>query len=175
MAHWHPVENYEGLYEVSEDGEVKSLSRIVSNGKRAATRKEKLLKQGNRGRGNLLYKFVVLTDGKGKKENKSVHRLVAEAFIPNPDNLEEVNHKDRNTFNNNVENLEWCTRQYNIEYSKNRRVAQYFDGEKIAEYKSISYASQLTGINRKAINNALSGWSNTAGGYEWKYIIDEEG
>lgn len=102
-------------------------------------------------------------------EHKSVHRLVAEAFIPNPDNLPEVNHKDENGLNNSVDNLEWCSHQYNIEYSKNKAVVQYYDGERIAEYKSIKVASQQTGINRKSISNVLNGWSKTAGGYEWDY------
>lgn len=171
MASWKAVKGYEGLYSVSDEGDVKSHSRIVRDGKKEYRRKEKLLKQGNRGRGNLLYKFVILTDGKGKVEHKSVHRLVAEAFIPNPNGYEEVNHKDRDPSNNRIDNLEWCNRQYNIEYSKNIPVSQYLNGEKIAEYKSITYASQLTGINRRAINNALRGWAETAGGYEWKYII----
>ncbi len=174
MALWKPIKGYEGLYSVSDRGQIISHSRIVSNGKWNSVRREKLLKQGKRGKGKLLYYFVILSDGKGKIEHKSVHRIVAEAFIPNPHGLEEVNHIDKNPLNNTVENLEWCTRRYNIEYSKNKRVEQYLDGVKIAEYKSISYASQLTGIKRRAINNALCGWSETAGGYEWKYIIEEE-
>lgn len=175
MTRWKPVKGYEELYAVSDEGNILSLPRIVSNGKWESVRKSKLLKQGERGRGKLLYKFVILSDGKGKVEHKAVHRIVAEAFIPNPDELEEVNHIDKNTKNNSVGNLEWCTKQYNIEYSKNKRVEQYYNGEKIAEYKSISYASQLTGISRTAINNVLKGWSMSAGGYEWKYITDEEG
>lgn len=175
MASWKPIMGYEGRYSISDEGQVMSLPKSVSNGRWESKRKAKLLKQGTRGRGKLQYNFVILSDGKGNSEHKSVHRLVAEAFLSNPDDLEEVNHIDKNPLNNRVDNLEWCSRQYNIEYSKNRRVEQYLNGEKIAEYKSITYASQLTGINRKAINNALRGWSTTAGGYEWKYIIDEEG
>lgn len=175
MANWKPIAGYEERYSISDEGEVMSLPKSVSNGRWESKRKAKLLKKGTRGRGELLYHFVILSDGNGKSEHKSIHRLVAEAFIPNPNGLEEVNHINKNPLDNRVENLEWCTRQYNIEYSKNRRVEQYLDGEKIAEYKSITYASQLTGINRKAINNALRGWATTAGGYEWKYIIDEEG
>lgn len=100
----------------------------------------------------------------------AVHRLVATAFLDNPDNLPEVNHIDENPLNNHVSNLEWCDRQYNIEYSKNKPVAQYdMDGVKIAEYKSIKYAAYITGISHTSIGNVLNGWSMTAGGYVWKY------
>jgi hypothetical protein len=68
-----------------------------------------------------------------------------------------------------VDNLEWCDHQYNIDYSKSKRVEQYAGDEKVAEYKSISTASEMTGISRTSINNVLCGWSRTAGGYGWKY------
>lgn len=169
MALWKPVKGYEEQYLVSDDGQVLSLSRMIKSSYRSGVRRAMMLNAGTRGRGNTKYKFVVLSDGKGKVEHKSVHRLVAEAFIPNPDNLPEVNHKDENGLNNSVDNLEWCSHQYNIEYSKNKAVVQYYDGERIAEYKSIKVASQQTGINRKSISNVLNGWSKTAGGYEWDY------
>lgn len=176
MARWKEVKGYEGMYLVSDDGEVISLPRDVhtsnSSGEIIVHRKAKRLKPHLRGRGDNLYPSVSLT-----KDNEtkcySIHRLVAIAFIPNPNNLPEVNHKDENPLNNRVENLEWCDRQYNIEYSKAKSIEQYLNGEKIAEYKSIAYAQQITGISRTAINNALKGWSCTAGGYEWKYGKDE--
>lgn len=167
MATWKHVVGYEGLYLVSDEGDVMSLPRANGN------RKRKLLKPGKRGKGNLLYQFVVLSNGVETKK-VSVHRIVAEAFLPNPNKLPEVNHKDENPLNNRVENLEWCSRQYNIEYSKAERISQYsLYGEKLAEYKSISVASAMTGISRTAINNSLTGWSKTAGGYAWKYEKEE--
>jgi hypothetical protein len=170
MAEWKPIKGYEERYLVSDEGEVLSLPKVVNNGWRVSHRKEKLLKPGLRGNEYLLYKFVILSDEDGNSKKFSIHRLVAEAFLENENNYQEVNHIDKNTLNNNVSNLEWCNRKYNVEYSKNLRVEQYtLRGEKIAEYKSISYASQITGIGRRNINNALSGWSNTAGGYIWKY------
>ena len=121
-------------------------------------------------RGNDGHEYLAVALSKdGNTERVSLHRIVAQAFLPNPDNLPEVNHKDKNKMNNRVDNLEWCDRQYNIEYSKAKRITQYYDGEKIAEYKSISVASRMTGIGRTSINNVLCGWSETAGGYEWKY------
>ena len=166
MALWKDVTGYEGKYLVSDEGEVMSLPRRFRT-------KAKILKPGKRGRGETLYSFVVLSDGENV-EHLAVHRLVATAFLENPMGLPEVNHKDENPLNNCVENLEWCSRQYNIEYSKAKRVMQStMDGEKIAEYKSVSVASQMTGIKRTAINNALTGWSKTAGGYIWNYIKEE--
>jgi hypothetical protein len=136
-------------------------------------RPEKILKPGKRGKNGHYYYFVILTNG-NTTSHASVHRLVANAFLDNPYNLPEINHKDEDRLNNNAENLEWCTRQYNIEYSKAKRVSQYsVDGEKIAEYKSISVAAEITGIGRRSINNNLCGWSNSAGGYIWKYEMEE--
>lgn len=165
MASWKPVTGYEEMYLVSDEGNVKSLKGKSPNGR--------LLKQGKRGRGEQLYAFVRLCDN-GTEKAKSVHKIVAEAFLPNPDGLPEINHKDENPLNNSVDNLEWCTRQYNIDYSKSKHIEQYTkDGIKIAEYKSISYAAEITGISRRAINNALCGWSNTAGNYYWRYTEKE--
>ena len=167
MSHRKPVKGYEGLYLVTDEGTVISLPRIVFNGRGCYERPEREMKQGTRAG---KYKFVILRKD-GRDEHFAVHRLVAEAFLENPDNLPEVNHKDENPSNNRADNLEWCTRQYNMEYSKAKAVAQYdMNGEKIAEYKSITYASQLTGILRTAINNAVAGQTSTAGGYRWKYI-----
>lgn len=173
MALWKDIPGYDGMYQVSDEGEVRSLPRCVFNGKGYWTRKPKTLKPGKRGRGGLCYRVVILSDGNTVR-HEAVHRLVASAFLDNPENLPEVNHKDQNTENNRVDNLEWCTRQYNIDYSKSKRVSQYTKNrEKIAEYKSISAASKITGIGRTAINNNLCGWSETAGGYIWKYEMGE--
>lgn len=168
MALWRHVAGYEGLYLVSSEGEVYALSRAVNNGRGVGVRKGKKLKPGTRGKGGICYKFVALTNKDGTKHH-SIHRLVADAFLEKPDGFDVVNHKDRNTFNNCVENLEWCDQQYNNEYGHNKRISQYLGGVKIAEYKSATHASELTGIGRTSICNALNGWSSMAGGYEWKY------
>jgi hypothetical protein len=171
---WKEVKGYEGLYLISDKGEILSLPRIVKSRNRSGEfwrrTKTKFLKAHLRG-SNCLYPAVTLTkDGVSKAH--SIHRLMATAFIPNPNNLPEVNHKDENTLNYSLDNLEWCDRQYNIEYSKSKRVEQWMDSIKIAEYKSITYASQITGISRNTINNALKGWAKTAGGFVWKYCED---
>ncbi len=173
MTYWKDVAGYEGLYLVSNEGDVLSLSRdICTKNKSGAIkvhRKAKLLKPHLRGKNGLMYPAVTLSKD-GKSVAYSVHRLVAQAFVPNPKGLKEVNHKDENVLNCHADNLEWCDHQYNIDYSKSKRVYQYSaDGERVAEYKSIKFASKMTGISRTAINNVLCGWSNTAGGYVWKY------
>ena len=109
---WRDIEGYEGLYQVSNLGRVKSLARVVmrSDGK-PNTVNEKILKDGiTKG-----YCAVVLCKDRKKKMYK-VHRLVAMAFLSNPHNLPEVNHKDENKKNNRVDNLEWCTSLYNNNY-----------------------------------------------------------
>ena len=106
---WKPVVGYEGLYEVSSLGIVRSLDRYDS---RNCFRKGRILKLNDNGRG---YLDVQLCSN-GKVKHHLVHRLVAEAFIPNPYNLPQVNHRDENPSNDNVDNLEWCDAKYNINY-----------------------------------------------------------
>ena len=166
MARFKQVAGYEERYLVTDEGDVYSLPFMVD------CPKGKWLKEGRKLRSATTkdgYKTVVLTvDGVSK--TVKVHRIVAAAFIDNPLHLPEVNHIDENKSNNRADNLEWCSHQYNIEYSLNKPIAQYkLDGEKIAEYKSIVYAEKMTGIKRRAITNALKGWSKSAGGYCWKY------
>lgn len=103
---WKPVKYYEGLYEISNYGRVKSIERVTQdkNGKNKVVH-EKYITQHDNGRG---YLFVSLwKDNKEKKEY--VHRLVAITFIPNPEKLPQVNHIDEDKQNNYVDNLEWCT------------------------------------------------------------------
>lgn len=163
MAETRPVKGYEGLYLVTEEGEIISLPRVVFNGRGYYERPMQKLKAGIRSG----YKFVILRKD-SKDKTLSVHRIVAEAFIDNPNGYEQVNHKDENPLNNTVENLEWCTKQYNLEYSKSHPVAQLDKGgTKIAEYKSIVYASRITGISASTISNVINGHAKTAGGYYW--------
>ena len=104
---WKDIKDYEGYYQVSNFGKIKSLDRIVKDkGKeRYQHLKEKEIHSTDNGRG---YQIVSLRKD-DKRKNKYVHRLVAEAFIPNPNNLSEVNHKNLNKKDNTVDNLEWCT------------------------------------------------------------------
>ena len=168
MARWQDIAGYEGLYQVSDEGDIVSLAKEVKLGNKVLHKKQKPMRLGLRGRKGLLYHVINLSKD-GVSQRFAVHRLVAQAFLPNPDNLPEINHKDENPLNNRVENLEWCTRQYNIEYSKGKPIQQIEDGKIIAKYKSIMDAWRITGITRTGINNVLTGWAKTAGGYQWTY------
>lgn len=165
---WLPIVGYEGLYEVSNMGRVKSLGNDRD-------RKEKILKPGNNGHGYLLVRLCKNRKGKWFL----VHRLVAEAFIPNPDNLPCINHKDECKTNNQVSNLEWCTHKYNVHYSKSldkaneariKSILQFTkDGEFVAEYPSLSEASRQTGFNKGNILNCCKGRYSHSAGYVWRY------
>lgn len=107
------VLNFEGLYQVDENGNVFSLDREVNTGimyHTRITKKGRQLKPETQKNG---YKRVLLMTRNGKRCHKLIHRLVAEAFIPNTYGLSQINHKDGNKANNHVSNLEWCTHQYN--------------------------------------------------------------
>ena len=114
---WRPIPGYEGLYEVSNLGRVRSVDRYVkSKGESYWLRKGKMLSPTKDKNGYL----KVNLSCNGKHNIIRVHRLVTEAFLPNPDNLPEVNHKDEDKTNNRVENLEWCNRKYNVNFGTAR-------------------------------------------------------
>ncbi len=174
---WKDINGYEGLYQVSNLGQVKSLERYdKSNHKR----KEKLLTPTKT---NNNYLVVCLTM-KNKHINYYIHRLVAEAFIPNPNNLPCVNHKDENKENNCVDNLEWCTAEYNNNYgTRNERViSKKINGKKsktviqydlkdnfIQEWPSVREIERQLGYKNSGISVCCLGKQKTAYGYKWKY------
>ena len=111
---WNDIQGYEGLYQVSNFGRVKSLPKKhdISMGKGYYITKERILQPGEDKDG---YLQVGLRKNK-KTRMRKIHRLVAETFIPNLNNLPQVNHKDENKQNNDVINLEWCNNSYNQNY-----------------------------------------------------------
>lgn len=128
MEIWKPIKGYEGVYEVSNFGRIKSLEREIYRGKDYAKRvqKEKILKQVV----NKDSYHRVSLNKNSKSKMFAVSRLVAEAFIPNPENKPEVNHIDANRFNNKVENLEWVTAEENLNHARENGLLNKMQGEK---------------------------------------------
>lgn len=167
---WKDIDNYVGKYQVSNLGNVRRV-----NGK--------VLKPQERGHG---YLSVWLYDGHNRAKQVSVHRLVAQAFLPNPDNLLEVNHLDENKCNNMAENLEWCSHKENSVFGtrpnrigiantngkKSKRIAQYsINGELIKVFSSLQEAGRQ-GFAPSNICRCAKGHPNYthAYGYIWKYV-----
>ena len=166
---WKDIAGYEQLYQVSNIGRVKSLERKVKwkNGYRIVS--EKIIKQIKDKDG---YLKVNLNKG-GIKKNIRVHRLVCYAFIPNQENFTEVNHKDECKTNNNVENLEWCTREYNNSYGtrKQRFCKKVICIETGKIYTSTREIKRQFGFNNSSISQCCNGKRyKTVGGFHWKYV-----
>ena len=134
---WKDIKGYEGFYQVSNLGNVKSTGFYKCIHNVLYYKKcNKLLSPNDNGYG---YNVISLMK-KGKRKSCYIHRLVAEAFIPNPNNEKEVNHKDENKKNNVVDNLEWCNRSYNYHYSKHKllplKFAKNNTGERYITYRA---------------------------------------
>ena len=183
MEEWRDVKGYEGLYMVSSTGIIKSVERTVWNSRGFyKTVSERILKARKNKYG---YLHVVL-----HKDNKAkeyyIHRLVAEAFLPNPDGLSEVNHKDEDKINNCVSNLEWCSHKQNVNYgTRTKRMTESMINnpkrskpviaiDKVSgttlEFPSINEASRVTGVSLAGIIYCCKGRYKYAGGYFWQYI-----
>lgn len=172
---WKDIRGYEQVYQVSNLGRVKSLERVVDFGRSYRTVHEMILKQYIQNNG---YVWVGLHKNNTQKR-MLVHRLVAMAFIPNPDNLPEVNHKDENPLNNTLSNLEWCTRKYNENYGTKKQrqtlkqsipVAAYKDGVEIMRFAS-SMEAQRNGYNQQCVRYCCRGIYKTYRGYEWRETV----
>lgn len=161
---WKDIVGYEGLYKVSNKGGVYSIRR----------KREMSPTISNNG-----YKRVKLYT-RGKYKTISIHRLVAKTFLENPENYPVVNHIDENKFNNNVENLEWCTQKQNVNHGtgKQRRaeavkmqVEQYtLDNQYIATYKSAVDLQKEYGFHQSAISRVCRGERKSAYKYIWRYV-----
>ena len=117
MTEWKDIAGYDGYYQVSNDGQVRSCERTVKDSKCVRVFKGKILTQTEHN-GKQPYYYVSLSYG-GNIVKRMTHRLVAETFIPNPDNKPQVNHKDGNVHNNSVSNLEWVTNAENTQHAYN--------------------------------------------------------
>ena len=181
---WKDIQDYEGLYQVSNLGRVRNRSKKVM--------KQTVVRNG--------YKRISLYKN-GKYNHLLVHRLVARAFLPNPDNLPQINHKDENPRNNSINNLEWCTSKYNINYgSRTKRMMSNpkykhrmnhinieniiknnkklyskpvkqltMDGQLIKVWPSTHEAGRH-GFTHSSIVNCCNGKLNSHHGFRWEYL-----
>ena len=180
---WKDIEGFEGLYQVSNYGRVKSLDRVSEYYSKAGYYSKRAVK------GRILsiasnpagYRQVILCK-QGEHTQVMIHRLVAKTFLPNPDLLPEVNHKDENKSNNHVDNLEWCTPKYNANYgTRNDRCKKVIelkavnqfskDGTFIQRFESITAAHKALGIDMSQISGVCKHKKEyvTAGGFKWEY------
>lgn len=174
IEEWKDIKGYEGIYQVSNFGNIKSLYG-----------KEHLIKPFPRPNGYLgimLYK-------NGKTHPRSIHRIVAETFISNPEDKEQVNHINGIKTDNTTNNLEWCTRKENMAHSWKNGLRQFSEkrkiemrkkmsievlqydknGKFIKEWESAKVAGKVLGISQQCISNCRAGKTKSAGGYIWKY------
>lgn len=184
---WKDIPGYEGVYQASNLGRIKSIERIDCGGRHL---KGKILSQ-------CVVKGYVKVGLNYAQSNKqcSVHRLVAMAFIPNQNKYSQINHKDENPLNNRVENLEWCDYLYNRNYGhRNEKAAQSqsikLKGrlvhpemrkpvvkidintlEELERYESASEAARQCGLLESKISLVCNGKRKSTGGYKWKYDI----
>lgn len=164
---WRDIVGYKGQYQVSNLGRVKSLyinNYDINTKTFKKIERERILKPHDNKKGYLIVKL--------NKKSCKVHRLVAEAFIPNPNNLPQVNHKDENKENNRASNLEFCTNKYNARYSHSKPVLQYdLEGNFIKEWSCIKEAHETLNISDSKISFCCKHkkYNNTAGGFRWEY------
>jgi NUMOD4 motif./HNH endonuclease. len=171
---WRPVTDFEDLYQVSNLGRIRTLrtNKVLTNK-------------------NVKNYFSVRLFKDGLDTQRYVHRIVAQAFIPNPNGFREVNHKDENPHNNNVENLEWCTRKYNANYgtAQERRIAKFIettssvlprpvlkknlDGDVIERYPSIKEAAIKNNVFHQNVQACCAGKQKTCHGFIYEYATTE--
>lgn len=174
---WRDIEGFEGLYQVSNKGRVKSLPRL-RNCIHPHITNVHILRPRFVGKGK--YAAVALHDkSRGIKRQVKVHQLVAKAFISNPCGYVEINHKDEDKWNNCVDNLEWCSRSYNVNYdtANNKRASHLqqpiamvgSDGVTLKVFESFRKAAKHIGVTSGSISHAVKGGYRLYG-YYWKRI-----
>ena len=185
---WRKIPGYDGAYEVSNFGKVRSIDRevYVSTAQKTYYRHQSGVELTQK-KNKFGYLYVGLRFRGKKQKWLPVHRLVAQAFIPNPGRLPQVNHKDECKTNNNAYNLEWCSAKYNANYgtANSRRsfkmtngplskpIKQYTaDGILVFFWPSVSECARRTGMSKGNITTALNRYknTNTAYGYCWEYV-----
>lgn len=165
---WRDIEGFCVCYQVSNFGRVKSLKYG----------KERIMKAN---KDNCGYLYIGLCKD-GKQKHYKIHRIVAQAFLPHPDSLQQVNHKDEDKTNNRVENLEWCSAEYNVNFgTRNKRMADSLTNypskskkvlcvETNKVYPSTRQIERELGFNITSISKACNGKQKSAYGYTWRYV-----
>jgi hypothetical protein len=191
MEIWKDIKGYEGLYQISNYGRVKSLKRIIKDkNNRSIPIKEKILKLNDNGLG---YKFICLTDNNNKKKKFYIHRLVAIMFIPSEEGKDIINHLDCNPSNNYYKNLEWTTKKGNTEYmiklNRNVRTKEWINklrasaiknyGKKVKRInirtgKTKIYAclndTKKDGFTTSSVSQCCNNIRNKHKGYKWEFV-----
>lgn len=179
---WKDIVGYENLYKISNLGRVKSLEKVVYvglNNSKKQTRKEKIKKLNTNKNG---YLFTLLSKN-GIKKYALIHKLVAQAFIPNPKNYNCINHKDENKQNNFFENLEWCSIRYNCNYgNRNKKISINMMGEKHKKskkvlcvetgiiYNSTGEVERKIGIKSDQVRKCACGNKKSAHNLHFRYV-----
>ena len=176
---WKDIQHFEGKYQISSFGRVKSVDRILPHKTYGTWHiRERILKPHANGQNNAKYLCVHLHSGNGKMTCLFVHRLVAEAFIPNKLCLPQVNHIDGNKENNHVSNLEWVSNQENVTHAwKNGLCKNILKAKQVPvvnldtgeRFDSVADAERSFGGSVGAISHVLRGVRKTAHGYRWAY------
>lgn len=161
---WKDVKGYEGIYMVSTLGRVKSLERREVTKAGWSRRRNSFILKGSHGQGR--YTSVQLGNGNGRL----THRLVAEAFIPNPENKPEVNHKNKDNKDNCVSNLEWCTRSENMLHSNGVEIILESPEGYGVLFKSITEAASEVGCDPSIISRLVNGikYTHAKGWKRWE-------
>lgn len=177
---WKDIEGYEGLYQVSNLGRIRSLDRIIirKNGMQLPL-KGKILSQHIKYGNGTLPRYQVNLCKNNKNSMYLVSRIVAKAFVQNPNNLPQVNHKDENPANNNVDNLEWCTGEYNMKYgtrleriskSLQKKVNVYdLNNKYLYTFNSLKEASKILNCDHSTITKVCKGKVRQCKGYIFRY------
>ena len=169
---WKPIRGFEGIYEASSEGSIRPVCPRFKT--------TEFLKAGNNGKG---HPIVTLVKDKVKYPGKQVSRLVYEAFYGPIPPKTEIDHKDENTWNNKLSNLQAISHHHNMlrgtavdrmAYDHRKPVKAYLDGVEVGHYNSIREASAFTGANASSIGKCAAGKANHAGGYKWLYAEPKE-